>query len=256
MSKKALIITFFFFAITTISSFSQILNIEKFRSNLDTSKALFASARAGLELKQKNSESLKLHSSASIAYLSDKHTYILTGNFQSTKIDRSEIFNQGYIHNRLELFRKNKTSFEPYIQSQYDLGRGLKRRHLLGLNLRYNIYSDSSLSLYIGTGGFQENENWFTSEVNSIENINFKSNSYISMQVDLSKRLNVFLTSYYQAPFKDINRARIIVDSNLQLKFDEHFSYDIHYELQFDQAPVIETAELSYVLKTGLRYTF
>ena len=256
MSKKALIITFFFFAITTISSFSQILNIEKFRSNLDTSKAFFASARAGLELKQKNSQSLKIHSSASLAYLSDKHTYILTGNFQSTKIDRSEIFNQGYIHNRLELFRKNKTSFEPYIQSQYDLGKGLKRRHLFGLNIRHNIYSDSSIYIYIGTGGFHENENWFNTEINSIKNINFKSNNYLSIRYDLSKKTNLFLTSYYQAPFNDLNNARIIIDSNFQLKFDEHFSYDIHYELQYDQAPIISTAELNYLLKTGLRYTF
>ena len=87
-------------------------------------------------------------------------------------------------------------------------------------------------------------------------NINLKSNSYLSMSLELNQKLNIFLTSYYQTAFKNLSSARIIVDGNLQLKFDEHISYDIHYELQFDQAPVIETAELSYVLKTGLRYTF
>ena len=256
MDKKGHIIIYLFFILLVKSSFGQILNIEKFRSNLDTSRALFATIRAGVELKQKNSQSLTLHSSASAAYLTKKHTYIVIGNFQSTKIDQSEIFNQGYIHNRLELFRLNKTSLEPYIQNQYDLGRGLKRRHLFGMNIRHKLYADSSFYIYVGTGGFHENENWFTEEINSIENINLKSNSYLSMSLELNQKLNIFLTSYYQTAFKNLSSARIIVDGNLQLKFDEHISYDIHYELQFDQAPVIETAELSYVLKTGLRYTF
>lgn len=136
------------------------------------------------------------------------------------------------------------------------MGKGLKRRHLFGLNFRYKLYADSVIQIHIATGGFHENENWFTEETASIKNINYKTNNYISVRLDASKKIKLFLTSYYQATFNRFNKARIILDSNFQLKFDNHFSYDIHYELQFDQAPIISTAELIYLLKTGIRYNF
>lgn len=255
MINKALLYTLILIFIH-FSSKAQILNIEKFRSTLDTSKTFIASFAGGYELKQKGNTSQTINTALNTAYLSNTHTYIFTGRFQSTKINDNDIFHMGHLHVRLELYRKKPRILEPYLQSQFDLSKGLKRRHLTGCNVRQLIFSDSILIVYGATGIFYENENWVGNENENIENINMKSNTYLSFRLNMSKKIKLFVTSYYQSAFSDFKKPRLILDSNLQIAFDKKLSFDINYEMQLDKKPLTNLAKLTYQFNTGLRYNF
>lgn len=255
MINKALLGTLFLIFIH-LSGTAQILNVEKFRSTLDTSKAFIASFAGGYELKQKGNKSQTINTALNSAFLSKKHTYLFIGRFQSTKINNSDIFNMGHLHFRMELFRQNPRILEPYIQSQFDLSKGLKRRHLTGVNVRQRIYTDSILVVYGATGVFYENENWIGNNKEEIQNINLKSNTYLSFRLNMSKKIKLFVTSYYQSAFTDFKKPRLILDSNLQIAFDKKLSFDINYEMQLDKKPLTSLAKLTYQFNTGLRYNF
>lgn len=235
---------------------SQILNFEKFRPNVDTSNIWKSSLSAGFDLKKKAIQSLDLKSQMGTYYISEKHSYFLLGDIGLTRVDNENIFQQGYLHYRTVLFRRQKIAYEPFIQLQYDLGKGLKRRHLVGGNVRINFYNDSSLALSMGTGVFYENENWVDPEGNTIPNINVKSNNYVSANWIISSWVKFFLTSYYQARFDQFFSPRLILESNLQMMFTDNFAYDIRFETNIDRSPVVEAGRLTYLLSSGFRYSF
>ncbi len=239
-----------------IKSEAQILNFEKFRPNVDTSNIWKSSLSAGFDLKQKATRSLDLKSQMGTYYISEKHSYFLLGDIGLTRVDKENIFQQGYLHYRTVLNRRQKIAYEPFIQFQYDLGKGLKRRHLFGSNVRINFYNDSTLTLSMGTGAFYENENWIDTDNNTYLNINIKSNNYVSLNWIVSDWAVFFLTSYYQAPFDDFLSPRLILESNLQLKFTENFAYDVRFETNIDRTPVVEAGRLTYLLSSGFRYSF
>jgi len=177
---------FLLFFLVSISLKSQILNFEKFRPNIDTSHIWKMSVAAGIDLKKKTKASTVIHSEIGAYYLSENNAYYALGEFNITRVDNERDFEQGFVHFRAVINRKRKVAYEPFIQFQYDFGKGLKRRHLIGNNLRINFSNDSTVSLSLGLGVFYENENWTeeTEEEETITllNINAKSNNYISTQ--------------------------------------------------------------------------
>lgn len=245
-----------FFLMTSLLSRSQILNFEKFRLNKDTSNVWALSTAAGIDLKKKTSESTKFNSRVSTYYLSERNAYYFLGNFSLTRVNNINIFEQGYVHFRMVFNRRHKLAYEPFLQLQYDLGKGLKRRHLYGGNFRMNLYEDSTITFSVGSGIFYENENWLNEDDLSIQNNNLKSNNYISTQCKINDWMNFLLTGYYQASFDDFTSPRLIVDSNLRMKFTDTFAYDVHFELSADRKPVVETGRLIYLLSSGFRVSF
>ena len=237
---------------------AQIVNFEKFRPNVDTSNVWSLALDAGLDLKQKTSASTNLKFNAGTYYLSERNAYYFLANYGFTRVNGTNIFEHGYVHVRTVLNRRKKVAYEPFVQIQYDLGKGLKRRGLLGGNIRFNFYKKSKAIFAMGTGVFYENEDWIEREtLNTLDNINVKSNNYISSRWILSDWMKFYLTGYYQAPYHDFIRSRrVIVDSNLQMDFTDNLSYQMKFKLASDQNPVVETARLTYLFSTGFRYSF
>lgn len=236
--------------------YSQILNFEKIRANVDTSASWNLSLDARFDLKRKIATSTNLHTGINNFFLSKRHGYYLVGDLNFTRIDGENIFNQGFAHSRAVLRRTKKVSFENFIQMQYDLGKGLKSRYLGGANIRLNLLNDSLKILTLGTGIFYEDERWINDPETggSIANRNVKSNHYISSMWKINDWSQVVLTGYYQATFKRFLEGRLIIDSHLNMDFTDRFTYHIAFTLSADRDPVVETGRLVYHLSTGFRY--
>lgn len=242
--------------VVTFYTKAQIFNFEKLRPNVDTSHIWKASFAAGFDLKKKTTQSVNITSQAGAYYLSEKHSYILMGDYGITRVNQENIFEQGYLHYRTVLNRKKKIAYEPFIQLQYDLGKGLKRRHLFGSNVRINFYNDTTVTLSMGSGFFYENENWIANDSTTLLNENLKSNNYVSVKWKMSNWANFLMTGYYQAPVQRFLQPRLIIDSNLQMNFTENFVYDVRIEVNVDRNPVVESGRLTYRIASGFRYSF
>lgn len=234
----------------------QILNFEKLRSQIDTSKSWNLSVDARFDLTKKIVSSTNFHTGINHYFLSKQHGYYVVGDLNFTRIDGQSIFNQGFAHGRTVLRRTKKISFEHFIQMQYDLGKGLKSRYLGGANIRLNLLEDSLKIFTLGTGLFYEDEKWVNELESShpLANRNAKSNSYLSALCQINAWSQVVLTGYYQATFERFLSGRLIIESNINMKFTDRFRYNIDFSLSADPNPVVETGRLVYRLSTGFRY--
>lgn len=235
---------------------AQIFNFEKLRPDIDTANIWKSSFAAGFDLKKKTTQSINLTADAGTYYLSEKHSYILMGDYEITRVDKKNIFEQGYLHYRTVFNRKKKIAYEPFIQFQYDLGKGLKRRHLVGANARVNFYNKTLVTLSMGSGFFYENENWIANDSTNLLNENIKSNNYISVKWKMTSWASFLMTGYYQAPIQRVLQPRLIIDSNLQMNFTKNFAYDVQVEVNVDRNPVVESGRLTYRIISGFRYSF
>lgn len=247
---------FLLMVVVALGAKAQIFNFEKLRPNIDTSHVWKASFAAGFDMRKKTTQTVNVTAQAGAYYLSEKHSYIIMGDYGITRVDQNNIFEQGYLHYRTVLNRKSKIAYEPFIQLQYDLGKGLKRRHLVGGNVRINFYNDTTVTLSMGSGFFYENENWIATETSTLLNENLKSNNYVSVKWKINSWSSFLMTGYYQAPVHRFLNPRLIMDSNIQMNFTKNFTYDIRVETNVDRNPVVESGRLTYRVVTGFRYSF
>ena len=253
MKKILLIIIGCFFGQCLIHA--QILNIEKFRIDKDTFNIFVGNVGLGVMARQQKTDVFTLSSKANAAYLSKKHSYLLLNTLSIVKVEGVEAANNGYAHLRFNLFRQHKISFEQFNQIQFDVGRGLDLRRLLGTSLRLRLIYNDKMSLAFNTGVMGEYERWNGQEV--IRNTFFKSTSNITFQYNLSKSVFLFLISYYQArPQYYFSRPRFISDSRLVFNINKQFSFSFQFESTYDSYPIIDIQNHIYTIKNNLNFRF
>ncbi|MFK7901201.1 MAG: DUF481 domain-containing protein [Cyclobacteriaceae bacterium] len=196
-----------------------------------------------------------LSSRANAAYLSKQHVYLLLNTLSLVQVEGSEPANAGYIHFRMNFWRKKQLSFEQFNQVQFDAGRGLTLRQLSGISLRWLIHSGEKTELACNSGSMIEYEQWKGSP-SSIDNIFLKSTTNVSLRVEVIKNINLFLISYYQGRFTNFFRPRITSDARIQFKIIEKLSLDFQFESTYDAAPIIDIKRHIYTIKNNLNYTF
>lgn len=249
----------FLYFITLLLPFAlsaQIVNIENYRFGIDSNRRITSTIDGNFELIKKNVRSAKLSSRFQSVYQTKQHAYILIGKLNVSRVESNNFLEEGFVHLRAHLFRKDKWAIEAFTQYQYDLGKNLAERELLGGNIRLPIIKDSIISIIFGIGSFLENEIWNTNDGFQKHNLYLKSNNYLSVRLLPFKNSSFFVTSYYQAKYNQFNHPRIIVDTNWQIAFNKKLSYNIKYSFIYDRSPIIPSADLVYTFSTGLLYNF
>jgi len=252
--KKILFIIFVCFLGNSLSH-AQILNIEKFRIDKDTSNVFVGNVGLGLTARQQKTDVFTLGSKANAAYLSKKHSYLLLNTLSIVKVEGVDAGNNGYAHLRFNFFRQHKVCFEQFNQIQFDVGRGLDFRRLFGASLRLRILYDDKVSLAFNSGAMVEYERWNGQEV--IKNTFFKSTSNLTFRYSLSKNVSLFLISYYQArPKYYFSRPRFITDSRVVFSINKQFSFSLQFESTYDSYPIIDIENHIYTIKNNLNFRF
>ena len=153
-----IVILFLLFVNTIV--YGQMLNIETFRLEKDTSKIFVGSIGFGYMNKKQINSMTQYSTTDNCSYLSKLHSYMVMSNLTIVKNGSQNLVNQGYIHLRMNYFRKKLFSIEQFSQIQYDKGRGLNSRYLTGVSMRYRIHSNDKWYASINNGIMYEDENW------------------------------------------------------------------------------------------------
>lgn len=250
----------FLFALIFCShfGFSQVLNIEKFRPQSDTSKALIGNIEFGFDGKRQRISTYSYNTDVNIAYLSKHHSYLILSTLSFNQVENTEVTNQGYAHYRMNFWRKTFISLEQFNQIQFDAGRGLNERRLIGTAAKVNFIRSDNLNLSFSMGGMYEVEEWFDEEENSkpINNSFFKISQNIMIRYKITKNTTFFLINYYQARPQSIFEPRISLDSYLKVGINKKLAIGLQYDMTYDTQPPIEIARLVYSFKTNLVYKF
>lgn len=248
-------ITLLFITLISYCASGQILNVEKFRLDADTSNAILGNIGMTYSFKKQKTNVSRYGGDASVVYLSEKHSYMLLSNLALVNVAESDVVSEGYAHLRLNFFRRNKISIEQFNQIQYDVGRGLSQRALSGVGLRWQAVKSKKMELAIGSGAMFEHEVW-SGDTNQITNDFVKSSTVINCNISLAKNVSFLGIAYYQARKYGILNPRITLDTTLLISISKKFSFKNQFTMTYDAAPVIQAGELIYALESGINYQF
>ncbi len=264
-----------FFALSllfaTAFSFSgraQILNIEQFRLDADTSHALLGNVSLGGSFTKQNNSIWQVGLGANAVYLSKKHSYMVLSDYSLLKSDKSDVENEGHVHFRINQWRRKKVSVEYFGQVQFDLGRGLESRQLGGAGVRFLIYNSKNDRLNISgnTTLMYEREIWEGDSTGNIESTlldngslrtNFlKSSTNLTVRAKPFKNVMLELISYYQARPDDFFKPRFISDFSATFQFNKKLGLALNFSSIYDSAPVVDIEKLNYDTSMELVYNF
>ena len=242
------------------SAEAQILNVERFRLDKDTSNVWLGNAGLGFSLKKQKNNVYTFNGNLNLVYLSKHHSYMSLNNFKIIRQDENNLISEGYAHGRITFLRKNRISYEPFAQIQYDQGRGLSWRELYGYTFRLSLRSRHRNTLSFNTGAMYEYEKWegtvlrYSSDSTGRLAVTkfIKSTSNLSYKTHFSDNVNFFAVVYYQARFEKFLSPRVITDLQLQLKINKHFSFNTQFVSTFDDLPIIAGNEFVYSLNNTL----
>ncbi len=258
-------ITFLLFLIS-FSSFSQILNIERYRLETDSSKNFMAKVTAGVNAYNRSAaaeDPVNLFGykwDINTMYQKGRHAYVFVSNFDYLKINEDDFLNFGLIHGRAIFDYDKPVNVETYVQYSFDNFRGLEPRWIIGSTFRYEAVNSQRLTLILGVGGLYEKERWFHPNDEDVIRTHFlKSSNYVSMRLSINDFVDLNMVNYYQVGYdREIEAFRNRFNGNLNLntKITDRFSFTNSFEFSYEDKPIVPITKFIFAFKSGLSFDF
>ncbi|HRW99241.1 MAG TPA: DUF481 domain-containing protein [Cyclobacteriaceae bacterium] len=245
----------------------QILKVDKGSLLLDSSKITIGNLGLNFNIHNRSATAeeeitfVGLTATSDVVYLSKKHAYISINNVHYNKATGGPLSSNGYSHLRTNFLRKQKFSYESFLQVQYDDGRNMPFRFLIGGGLRLRVLESAGTNVHLGLGAMQEMERWksFVDNDPIIEKNILKTSDYIGITTKLSEQVNFHLIAYYQGGMDtqaDVFRNRISGDFQLQVMITDRLSMTTSFSCQYEDKPIIPIKKTVYSVTNGLLWKF
>ncbi len=247
---------------TYLSTYSQILNIERYKIEKDTTKAYTLKTTAGLNIFNRSAAAdspvdlFGYNININGLYYPDKHAFIFVSKFDYLRINEDDFLNFGFVHGRINFNRDEDINYDVYSQYSYDNFRGLHPRLIAGGSIRKNLIKNNNISFVLGIGGFFEHEEWdHPIDGNQIEVNLIKNSNYLSFRMSVNDYLDINTMNYYQVGYDDaINtfRHRVSSITNINTKISERFSLTNSFEINYEDRPIVPITKLIFAIRTGI----
>lgn len=243
---------FIILILASLSTNSQILNVESLRKVTDTS-GWSGSASVNFSLRRSTNDFFTIYSDAHIQYKMNKHLILFKNVIYFQKIEEESFTNSGVSHIRYNYRFHKRISWEFFIQGQYNKVSLIDFRGLVGTGPRFKLTSSEKYKFYLGTLVMYEQE-----ELSDGTNIqrNIRGSSYLSFSLYPTDKLTIVSTTYYQPRFSDLGDFRISSQSSLAVDLIKNIALSINYNFTYDKTPAIGIPNSEYSFTTGLAYTF
>ncbi|MFH6985264.1 hypothetical protein [Marinoscillum luteum] len=253
--------------VLSTATYAQILKVNKGSIDSDSSGYLMGSTSVDFNLNNKSATAEQsitytgLEADADLAFIGKQHAYILINQLNYFKSTGGPLISTGYAHFRTNFLRKKQLSYELFTQIQYDGGRKMPLRYLLGGNTRLRLASSARSSLFVGIGMMYEKENWkmLTDETQIIYKNLLKSTNYISYKQAFNEHVNINVMAYYQGDYDgeaDVFRSRISGEAVLNVKLTNLLAFNTSFSAQYEDHPIIPINKLVYSLTNGFKFSF
>lgn len=230
---------FLIFAIVVIpTGQAQILNVEKFQAKVSDTTHWFSQLAFNATLTQIQRTVYELNQKTFTALKHDRMRYLLLSDINLVIVDNENVISNGYLHFRTVFEKSKKIAYEAFFQEQFDAVRGLKRRDVQGLDVRFNLANTKNINLDLATGFMHEYEWW--QSVTQLETRDFiKSTTSLLLAIPLSSQFQFHSTGYYQfVPDKPL-RPRLIFDGRLSWSLTKRFQLALSENIFYDANPII-----------------
>jgi hypothetical protein len=138
---------------------AQIINIDRENSQDSVTKRWEISTLIDFSSDKQVKDLLDLSIKSSLlTKYSNKYALNFIVNNDIVLDGKSTLQNEGMLHLRYRDLDSRKVSSELYLQYQWNGAWGMISRYVLGSNIRYKIFDETSTDFYIGLGLFYEND--------------------------------------------------------------------------------------------------
>jgi hypothetical protein len=264
ISKISKVSCLFFLYLLPFSGNGQILNLEKYRADGDTLKNFAFNFNGSFNINNRSAAEdnpvnlLGYNFSLNAIYTPKQHGYIFIGHRNFLRINESPFINFGYLHGRINFYRKERLNFETFIQMSDDNFRGLNPRLIGGGSLRFRLVDEKRSELIIGSGGFYEYEQWMNPINKEQVEVGFiKSTSNIVFRHSFNESLHVNGVFYYQVGYdREIDgfRSRYSSDLNFNAKITKRFSLTTHFDFSYEDRPIVPITRFIYTVRVGVGF--
>lgn len=241
---------------------AQIVNVERFRLDLDTANLWLGNAGLGLNIKKQQNNIYTYNGSLNAVFLTDRHAFISLNYFKLLRQDKTNLLKDGYVHLRANLMRRQRFSYEPFMQYQMDQGRGLYFREIYGAAVRLRLWAGKQGYMSVNTGLMYEKESWrgailrFEADSGMAEIVFIRSTSNLTARINLAEGISLFLVAYYQARPDYFLRPRLISDIQVQLRINRYLAFNSQFVATLDAIPVVSGNNFVYTLNNSLLISF
>lgn len=249
--KRLLLI---FILISSLFLHAQIVNIESLRQEKD-SIGWNGHARLDLEIEKNNTSKIfNITNQLRVQYKTKKSLWFFIHDMDFKEVNSSEITNKSTQHLRYSYELSRKTSYESFIQTQSDKISDIKLRLLVGVGLRFNLYSSKKADFYLGSTLMFEHEN----SIDDVENIHndIRKSIYVSFKVKPNENITIISANYYQPLVNELADFRILSETSILINVFKRLKFITTLKYSFDAFPVINVAKEQYKLTNGLVYSF
>jgi len=245
--KKTCLLTFFL--IFTITSFSQIVNIEKKRkeeNGFQTTIGLY------FNIDETNNRITELKNLIDLQYSLNSHTFILLNDIKLLKTDKGSLTNNGFQHLRYNYTIKDSSflTLEAFGQYQYNEQKLLQHRILGGVGPRFRIINEKKIKWYIAPLIMYEYEQ--LSDSLTTETKFMRWDAYTNFNYSLSKLLSFNLIAYYQPAFSNYYDFRISGEAGIRFNIAEYLFFDISYSADYNNLPPSDVQNTFWYFKNRL----
>lgn len=236
---------------------AQVVNVERHRVDADTVNVWTGGIGFGLNISQNQSQVIRFNNSADLTYVGQKHDYLFLGRNNFLRVEGDNVLNDGFIHIRNVLYRDNTYAPELFLQAQYNMDWGLKRRALAGANIRVRLHQTDKFAAFVSTGAMFENEIWEDPEGNLRDEFNhIKSTTSFNIRGTISETLELSAISYYQARPARFFKPRFTSDWQVRFHISEHLRFSIQFISTLDADPPLDATKFIYNINNLLEVRF
>jgi hypothetical protein len=250
--NRILFLVFISLFISSFSTKAQVLNVERFRTDADTSNVWLGELRFSFSLNKQTTTVISLGNETNLAHFTRRHVYYFLNQINLVMVDDLSLVSDGYFHLRGTYFRRNAWSPETFLQFQYNLNWGLKRRALAGAVMRYRYLNRENITGSVSTGLMFENEFWREDGEPGVEKDLIKSTTSLLLRGNISDQAELVLIGYYQAPPGSFFQPRITGDAKLNIRISDNLTFSTQFVLTYDAEPLIDVTHVVYRLTNGL----
>lgn len=246
---KFLIYTCLLFLFTSEST-AQIVNIERFRSNVkDTSDGVSGFVGVQLGVIQNNNSIKDIDLSGLFNYVTGPFNFLYIGTLEWLQINGENFLNQGFHHFRYIHLPFKHFGYESFIQYQYNPRIRLRSRVLIGGGATSTMTKEKN-SLKGGLGLM-----WEFNGFESRETRDFRLNSYLSYKHKWDMG-SFTLVGYFQPRIDFISDLRSTLDTQLSLDVWRGLKYVTSFSLTYDSRIPEDIEPLVYAWTNGLQWKF
>jgi len=239
------------------------VNTEKFRKYSDQEGFVFnTSFRFGLS--QGNSEYLSVDGTLRLDYNGKRNNAFIVGNYDYKETNEGKVANKGFIHLRVVHPVNKRMAVEGFLQQEFNEFLLLRDRKLAGASLRTKIMDFASendsltnFSSNLGLGLMYEHEVY---DVYNEKDLIITSNlvrmtSYLTLDWNISSRINWWAVAYYQPNVKSLNDFRGIAETGMEIWVIGRLYFTVDVSYRYNNQPVGDVKHYDLMVKNGLRYS-